>query len=76
MRTKLAYAGRYTIWFTHKSFRSECSVAWRLKNHHGAVHVDNGDGGDGAELLAKLLGLGRDDVTVLVRLACKPRTSD
>ena len=38
--------------------------------------MDNGDGRDGAKLLAKLLRLGRDDVTVLVRLACNSCSSN
>ena len=53
---------------TYESLRSERGVTWGFEDHDGAVNMDNGDGGDGAQLLPELLGLGCEDIPVLVRL--------
>ena len=53
---------------THQGLCSECDITWRLKNHHGSVDMDNGNGRNGSQLLAELLGLRCDHVAMLVRL--------
>ena len=55
---------------TYESLRSERGVTWGFEDHDGAVDMNDGDGGDGAQLLPELLGLGREDIPVLVRLTC------